>query len=80
MLKKLGRFPSSVSRELKRNSYTNGEYAAHHTDKLYIKRRKRRTNENTNGLLKQFFPKGSSFSQISDDVLRYVVDLINNRP
>ena len=40
----------------------------------------RGTNENTNGLLRQFFPKGSSFSQISDDVLRYVVDLINNRP
>ena len=78
--KKLGSSPSSVSREFKRNSYINGGYAAHHADKLYIRRRKRRTNENTNGLLKQFFPKGSSFSQISDDVLRYVVDLINNRP
>lgn len=32
--------PSSVSREFKRNSYSNGTYAARHADKLYRKRRK----------------------------------------
>lgn len=40
----------------------------------------RGTNENTNGLLRQFFPKGTSFADISDDVLQLVVTLINNRP
>lgn len=40
----------------------------------------RGTNENTNGLLRQFFPKGSSFADISNEYLQYVVDLINNRP
>ena len=40
----------------------------------------RGTNENTNGLLRQFFPKGTSFAGISDDDLQLIVDLINNRP
>ncbi len=40
----------------------------------------RGTNENTNGLLRQFFPKGSSFADITDEKLQAVVDLINNRP
>ena len=36
---KLKRSPSSISRELKRNSYKNGLYAAHHAQKLYQKRK-----------------------------------------
>ena len=40
----------------------------------------RSTNENTNGLLCQFFPKDASFANVSDDDLQRVVDLINNRP
>ena len=40
----------------------------------------RGTNENTNGLLRQFFPKGTSFDDFSDEQLQAVVDLINNRP
>jgi len=40
----------------------------------------RGTNENTNGLLRQFFPKGSSFADITDEMLQAVVELINNRP
>ena len=40
----------------------------------------RGTNENTNGLLRQFFPKGTSFPDISDDDLQLIVDMINNRP
>jgi len=40
----------------------------------------RGSNENTNGLLRQYFPKGSSFANISDERLQAVVDLINNRP
>ena len=40
----------------------------------------RGSNENTNGLLRQFFPKGSSFADISDQKLTEIVTLINNRP
>lgn len=40
----------------------------------------RGTNENTNGLLRQFFPKGTSFADISDDDLQLIADTINNRP
>ncbi len=34
----------------------------------------------THGLLRQFFPNGSSFADITDEKLQTVVDLINNRP
>lgn len=40
----------------------------------------RGTNKNTNGLLRQFFTKGTSFDDLSDKLLKAVVDLINNRP
>jgi len=37
-------------------------------------------NENTNGLIRQFFPKGTDFSNISVNELLNVQQLINNRP
>jgi len=40
----------------------------------------RGTNENCNGLLRQFFPKGSSFATITQNDVGKVVDLINSRP
>lgn len=40
----------------------------------------RGTNENTNGILRFFFPKGCDFHSIRDDDLDYVVSLINSRP
>jgi len=40
----------------------------------------RGSNENINGLLRFFFPKGTNFHDISDDVVSSVISLINNRP
>jgi IS30 family transposase len=40
----------------------------------------RGTNENTNGLLRQYFPKGVNFHQISDLRLRDVANELNDRP
>ncbi len=40
----------------------------------------RGTNENTNGLLRQYFPKGTSFEHITQSSLDKVVEEINNRP
>ena len=37
-------------------------------------------NENTNGLIRQFFKKGSSFENISNEDVKAVEDLLNNRP
>lgn len=37
-------------------------------------------NEHTNGLLRQFFPKGTNFKIVKPEVLKKVVDLINHRP
>jgi IS30 family transposase len=37
-------------------------------------------NENTNGLVRQYFPKKYEFSRISDKDLQQVEDLLNNRP
>lgn len=37
-------------------------------------------NENTNGLIRQYFTKGSSFENISDDEVEMVMDRLNHRP
>lgn len=37
-------------------------------------------NENTNGLIRQYFPKGTDFSQVSDEEIQFVMDRLNNRP
>ena len=38
------------------------------------------TNENTNGLIRQYFPKGTDFNKVSDDAIQLVEDELNNRP
>jgi hypothetical protein len=40
----------------------------------------RGTNENTNGLLRQYFPKGTNFDQITNERLREVAIELNDRP
>ena len=41
---------------------------------------KRGTNENTNGLLREYFPKGYDFSKLSNKDLQAVVEQLNHRP
>jgi IS30 family transposase len=40
----------------------------------------RGTNENTNGLIRQYFPKGTDFREISHSQVRQVETVLNNRP
>ena len=40
----------------------------------------RGANENANGLVRQYFPKGTDFSQVSDEAIREVENKLNLRP
>ncbi len=37
-------------------------------------------NENTNGLVRQYFPKGTDFADITDEEIQIVADKLNRRP
>jgi IS30 family transposase len=37
-------------------------------------------NENTNGLIRQYFPKGIDFTKIKTQSVQFVMDRLNNRP
>ena len=37
-------------------------------------------NENTNGLVRQYFPKQTDFSEITDDEVQQVMERLNDRP
>jgi IS30 family transposase len=40
----------------------------------------RGTNENTNGLLRQYFPKGTDFRNVTEEELAFAVKKLNHRP
>lgn len=72
-------------------TYDNGTEFARHQEienstnmKVYFARPyspwQRGTCENTIGLLREFIPKGTDLSKISNEELQYYVSLINNRP
>ena len=37
-------------------------------------------NENTNGLVRQYFPKGSDFTTVTDEAVKRVMQRLNHRP
>jgi IS30 family transposase len=80
--------PKSMKKTL---TYDNGTEMAQH--KLFTKNTKinvyfahpyspweRPTNENSNGLIRDFFPKGTDFNLVSKKQLQKVQDLLNERP
>ena len=40
----------------------------------------RGTNENTNGLVRDWYPKGTDFTAVTDEQIQEVQDLLNTRP
>ncbi len=40
----------------------------------------RAINENTNGLIRQYFPKGTDFTTITNEQLKQAIEKLNNRP
>ena len=72
-------------------TYDNGsEFALHkmierdlHTEVYFAdvgSPHQRGSNENTNGLLRDYFPKGTSFATITDKDVQRVVRILNDRP
>lgn len=72
-------------------TFDNGKEFAHHKKmarktgaKIYFAHPysswERGLNENTNGLIRQYFPKGSCFQDITEDDVNRVEEILNNRP
>ncbi|MBD7948596.1 IS30 family transposase, partial [Psychrobacter sp. Sa4CVA2] len=40
----------------------------------------RGTNENTNGLIREYLPKGCDFRQVTDNEIQDIENKLNNRP
>jgi IS30 family transposase len=87
-VKRLKRFPK---RKRQTSTYDNGiEFSAHEKTeqdaqiKIYFAfpyhSWERGTNENTNGLLREFFPKGSPFKDVTQRDLDRAVRFLNTRP
>lgn len=86
--RQLGQLPPGLRRTA---TFDNGKEFAHHKRiakatgiDIYFARPyhawERGANESFNGLLRQFFPKGTDFTGISPLEVKYVHDLLNDRP
>ena len=86
--RKLGRLPPGLRRSV---TFDRGkEFAAHRRltrdvlSAVYFANAyspwQRGSVENTNGLIREFFPKGTDFSQVSPAEVARVEDLLNSRP
>ncbi len=81
-------FPNDIRRSL---TYDQGKEMADHlqltmdTDmQVYFAHKgspwERGTSENNNGLIRQFFPKGTDFTLVNNEELKRAQDLLNDRP
>ena len=88
LIKKLGTLPASLRSTL---TWDQGKEMANHRNisiatgiEIYFADPhspwQRASNENTNGLLRQYFPKGTDLSRYSQEDLDYVADQMNRRP
>jgi IS30 family transposase len=77
--KLLNKTESAISQELKRNPAPTKTGITIYFAWPYHSW-ERGTNENCNGLLRQFFPKKSTFAMITQERIDEVCELINNRP
>jgi transposase, IS30 family len=88
MTKKLTALPSHIRKTL---TYDQGKEMSQHTQftidtgiQVFFADPaspwQRGTNENTNGLIRQYFPKGTDFSLVSDKELQEAEDSLNGRP
>jgi IS30 family transposase len=86
--RKFKHLPPGLKRSL---TYDNGQEMAEH--KLFTKNTRiqvyfahphspweRGTSENTNDILRQFFPKGINFNRVSRNQINHVQNLVNDRP
>ena len=87
----LARFKANPSLPMRTTTLDNGREFSDHAvlaeawgAKIFFARPyhswERGLNENTNGLLRQYFPKGTNFLQVTTQRLAEVEELLNNRP
>lgn len=85
---KINNFPQRLRKSM---TYDQGKEMTSHSNftqlshaKVYFcdphKPWQRGTNENTNGLFRQYFPKGIDFRTVPDWVIQEVQDRLNERP
>jgi IS30 family transposase len=86
--KEFAKVPKGLKKSL---TYDQGQEMAQH--KIFTKETKiqvyfahphspweRGTNENTNDLIRQFFPKGTDFNNVTERELKKIQELLNDRP
>lgn len=92
VVNKFSREMMSVPKHLRKSfTYDNGHEMSHHQTFSKITGMdvyfadpgcpgQRGTNENTNGLIRDFFPKGTNFNDVPEEELKRVEKLLNQRP